>query len=92
MYFSMHIDMQASSFFDNDVPGEGMHLSKQSSFIFCYNLNQYSEVYRIYNTSISRRAWSMAASCRICSITASLGVAETGELLMNDMIAERVLD
>ena len=35
IYFSMHAVKQPSSLFDNDVPGEGMHFSKQCSFTFC---------------------------------------------------------
>lgn len=34
IYFSIHAVKQPSSFLDNDVPGEGMHFSKQCSFTF----------------------------------------------------------
>lgn len=35
MYFSMHCVKHVSSFFESELPGDGMHLSKQCMFSFC---------------------------------------------------------
>jgi hypothetical protein len=42
MYFSMHCVKHVSSFFERELPGDGMHLSKQCMLSFCASVSEWS--------------------------------------------------
>lgn len=73
IYFSMHVVKHFSSLDDNELPGVGMHFSKQWLFIL----------------DMSWRALLMAASCWTCFMRAALGSEALREGLRESMVVVR---
>lgn len=91
MYFVMHCVKQVSSLLDSELPGVGMHLSKQCSLILCNGPGSDEGACQrwrtILYTSINTLAFAKAASCRISAIMAAVLGSEEGELFMVSMAA-----
>ena len=83
IYFSIHVVKHFSSLDDNELPGDGMHLSKQWLFIFWEQMAiRYTgevdtgETQDEDLTDINDRALFTAASCWTCLMSAALGSEE----------------
>ena len=88
----MHAVKHPSSRVDNDVPGVGMHFSKQCSFTFCRRKKSVTDHYFLIfdkgsyqRTEISCRALLIAICCRTWSMTCALG---SDEALLMSMVAK----
>ena len=80
IYLSIHVVKHFCSFDDNELPGDGMHLSKQWLFIFWEQMAirymggiDTGEAQDGDLTDINDCALLMAASCWTCLIIAVLG-------------------